>query len=116
MSEQKTDNEVVPGASAEEQRTTRRDLWLRSTSLIAASALVPTSPTLAAGTATQNDPVQPKRVTAFQGKIGRTPKDATAGISSPAGAPNVVLEPLRPRADALDRLHVESAKATAAVQ
>jgi arylsulfatase A-like enzyme len=74
----------------------RRDLWLASTSLVAASALASAAlPRAAIAAPTQDDNVLPKPEPAFQGHIGRTVKDSTPdfpkGVEAPAGAPNILL-------------------------
>jgi arylsulfatase len=70
----------------------RRDLLLRSTSLVAASALATALPQ-ATDAATPD--VLPELEPPFKGKIGRTLKDSAPdfpkGVEAPAGAPNVLL-------------------------
>jgi arylsulfatase A-like enzyme len=73
----------------------RRNLWLASTSLVAASAFTSATLTTAASAASPDDNVLPMPEPAFSGKIGRTVKDSTPdfpkGLEAPAGAPNILL-------------------------
>jgi hypothetical protein len=57
MSGRKTGTEIDPSAPADGQRITRRDLWLGSTSLVAAPAFASRSLPQAASAATTNDTV-----------------------------------------------------------
>ncbi|MBV9776119.1 MAG: arylsulfatase [Acetobacteraceae bacterium] len=73
----------------------RRDLWLGSTSLIAASALASTARPHIAAAAPEDRSVLPVPQPPFQGKIGRTAQDSVPdfpkGVEAPAGAPNILL-------------------------
>jgi arylsulfatase len=95
MSEKKTGRTYGSNGSTEKVGVKRRDLWLASTSLVAASALGSAVPARGAGAATEDGNVLPKPVPAFAGKIGRTLKDSTPdfpkGVEAPEGAPNILL-------------------------
>ena len=91
MSEKKSDKHSATNNAG----IKRRDLWLGSTSLIAAATIGSTALPRTASAATAGNNVLPKPESAFQGKIGRTLKDSTPdfpkGVEAPAGAPNILL-------------------------
>jgi arylsulfatase A-like enzyme len=91
MSEEKPGNNTAANNSG----IKRRDLWLGSTSLVAATAFAATVYPHAAGAAPENRSVLPIPEPPFEGKIGRTVKDSTPdfpkGVEAPAGAPNILL-------------------------
>jgi arylsulfatase A-like enzyme len=91
MSEEKSGNNT----DANNSGIKRRDLWLGSTSLVAATAFASTVYPHAADAAPENRSVLPIPEPPFEGKIGRTVKDSTPdfpkGVEAPAGAPNILL-------------------------
>jgi arylsulfatase len=95
MTEKTVGKITKPDASAEGSGIKRRDLWLGSTSLVAASALALAAVPRAASAAAPADVVLPRPEPPFQGKIGRTLKDSTPdfpkSVEAPPGAPNVLL-------------------------
>jgi arylsulfatase len=86
----KNDRETKPANKREGIK--RRSLLLGTTSLVAASGISATAPSVRAQ---QVQETLPKPEPPFQGKIGRTVKDSTPdfpkGVEAPARAPNVLL-------------------------
>jgi arylsulfatase len=86
----KNDREI--GAANKREGMRRRTLLLGTTSLVAASGITATAPSVRAQ---QPQEILPKLEPPFQGKIGRTLKDSTPdfprSVEAPAGAPNVLL-------------------------
>src|SRR5215469_5573379 len=85
-------NDRETGSANKREGLRRRTLLLSTTSLVAASRMSATAPSLRAQ---QPQEILPKPEPPFQGKMGRTVKDSTPdfpkSVEAPAAAPNVLL-------------------------